>query len=98
MTKCYDIHPLLTLTDMERSEILLALDSRAGDTLRSVTLAEGLHGVVSEQAQAAWEILGDVVNAYLKVCGDPDFHQAWLDSYSANNRARLVRAWELRQD
>ena len=97
MTKNDTAHTA-TLTGMERSEILLALDARAIDTLRSITLAEGLHGTASEQAQAGWGALGDIVNAYLKVCGDHDFHRAWLDSYSTNDRARLVRAQELIQD
>lgn len=95
MTKCYDIDPITELTQMERSEVLLALDTRAVRVLRDITLAEGLYGTVSEQAQAGWEALGDIVNAYLKVCGSRDFHEAWLDSHTANERARLVRAMEL---
>lgn len=86
------------LTDMERSEVLLALDTRAGRVLRDITLAEGQYGADSEHARCGWETLGDVVNAYLKVCADSDFHQAWLDTYSANERARLVRAQILIQD
>lgn len=95
MTKTHDNDTLTDLTQMERSEVLLALDTRATRVLRDITLAEGLHGTMSEQAQAGWEALGDLVNAYLKVSGDPDFHEAWLDSYSANERARLLRAQEL---
>lgn len=95
MTKTYDIDPITDLTQAERSEVLLALDTRAVRVLRDITLAEGLHGTMSEQVRAGWEALGDIVNAYLKVSGDPDFHEAWLDSYSVNERARLMRAWEL---
>lgn len=98
MTKCYDIDPITTMTAHERAEAQLGLDMRATRVLRDITMSEGLHGKESEQAQYAWQILGTIVNSYRKVCGDDSFWEAWLDSFSDNDRARLVHSRQFAPD